>query len=128
MTFSMISSRDTESSISYSLSFTVSFGPPSKLWCSRNGTVFLENIREPHPQITREVIRSRYINSTHPDMTHVTIRPSPQSREVALYRCFVSVESRINIDHGDYDHDKKSTKSSTVTVTGECLLNKINYT
>ena len=123
MTFSMLSSRDTESNIKYSLFFNVSFGPPSRInYCTRNSIVFLNNIRGPHSQLTREVIRSRYINSTHPDMTHVTIRPSPQTREGATYSCQVIVESRVNIDSGMYDFDMKGSGVSTVTVIGECIL------
>ena len=121
MTFSMLSSRDTESNIKYSLSFNVSFGPPSRIHCSRNNVVFL-NVRGPRQQATLEVIRSRYINSTHPDMTHVTIRADPQSREGATYSCQVIVESRVNIDYGMYDFDMKGSGVSTVTVIGECIL------
>ena len=122
MTFSMLSSRDTESNIKYSLSFNVSFGPPSRINCTRNSIVFLNNIREPHSQLTREVIRPRYVDSTHPDMTHVTIRPDPQSREGAIYSCQVIVESRVNIDYGAYDFYMKGSGVSTVTVIGECIL------
>ena len=121
MTFSMLSSRDAESNISYSLSFNVSFGPPSRIYCTRNSIVFL-NTRGPHSQLTREVIRSRYIDSTLPDMTHVTIRPDPQSREGATYSCQVIVESRVNIDYGTYYFDMKGSGASTVTVIGECIL------
>ena len=72
MTLSILSSRDADPNIEYSLSFTVSFGPPSRIRCTRDGSV-LFNIRDPDPRVTREVIRSRYINSTQPDMTHVTV-------------------------------------------------------
>ena len=121
MTFSMLSSRDAESNISYSLSFSVSFGPPSRINCTRNNIVFL-NVRAPHSQLTREVIRSRYIDSTHPDMTQVTIRPDAQSREGATYSCQVIVESRVNIDYGYYDFYMKGSGVSTVTVISECIL------
>ena len=121
MTFSMLSSRDTESNIKYSLSFNVSFGPPSRINCTRNNIMFL-NVRGPRQQLTREVIRSRYIDSTHPDMTHVTIRPDPQSREGATYSCQVIVESRANIDYGTYGFDIKGSAVTTVTVIGECII------
>ena len=78
--------------------------------------------RGPRQQATREVIRSRYIDSTHPDMTHVTIRPDPQTREGATYSCQVIVESRVNIDYGMYDFDMKGSGVSTATVIGECII------
>ena len=121
MTFSMLSSRDAESNIKYSLSFNVSFGPPSRIYCTRNNVVLFYS-RGPHSQLTREVIRSRYIDSTLPDMTHVTIRPDPQSREEATYFCQVIVESRVNIDNGKYDFYMKGSGVSTVTVISECIL------
>ena len=83
----------------------------------------LLDIRGLHPQVTREVIRSRYISSTQPDMTRVTVRLDLQPRVGGTYTCTVTVESRINIVSHDYhhvyDYDPKGTGSSTVTVTGE---------
>ena len=118
MTFSLLSSRDTDSNIEYSLSFTVSFGPPSRVVCHRNN-ILLFFKRDSSSLLIREVIRSRYINSTLPDMSRVTVRPDPQPRVGATYTCTVTVESRINIDSGVYDFDEKGMGSTTVTVTGE---------
>ena len=74
-----------------------------------------------HPKLIREVIRSRYINSALPDMTHVTVRPDPQPRQVtvATYKCYVHVESRIDIHNTSYNFDEKGMGTTTVTVTGE---------
>ena len=126
MTLSILSSRDAVPNIAIAFSFNVSYGPPSRVLCQRIGTsgpvVTLFNTRDPNPKLDREVIRSRYINSTLPDMTRVTVRPDPQPREVtvATYTCFVHVESRINITSGMYDYDEKGMYgSTTVTVTGE---------
>ena len=70
--------------------------------------------------ITREVNRSRYINSTLPDMTRVTFRPDPQPRVGATYACTVTVESRKNIPHNNYDFDQIGEGSTTtVTLTGK---------
>ena len=119
MTLSILLSRDTDdSSIHIAFSFTVSFGPPSTIICRRNN-VQLFFIRGPNSRLTREVIRSRYINSTLPDMSRVTVRLDPQPRVGATYTCTVTVESRINIDSGVYDFDVKGMGSSTATVTGE---------
>ena len=81
MTLSILSSRDADPNIEYSLSFTVSFGPPSVVICYRDGSMFLHSVGLLHPQVTREVIRSRYISSTQPDMTRVTVRLDPQLQE-----------------------------------------------
>ena len=118
MTLSILSSRDADPNIEYSLSFTVSFGPPSKITCTRDGSVFLAK-RGPYHRVTREVIKSRYISSTQPDMTRVTVRLDPQPRVGATYNCTVTVEGRINIASGDYDFDIRGSGSSNVTVTGE---------
>ena len=129
MTLSILSSRDAVPNIAIAFSFNVSYGPPSRVLCQRIGTsgpgVTLLNTRDPNPNLAREVIRSRYINSTLPDMTRVTVRPDPQPREVtvATYTCFVHIESRINIASiasGMYDYDEKGMYgSTTITVSGE---------
>ena len=119
MTLSILSSRDADPNITISLSFTVSFGPPSRITCTRGSVELFRDIRNPDPQITREVIRPRYINSTHPDMSRVTVNLDPQPRVGAAFACTVTVEGRINIASGTYDFDVKGSGSSTVTVTGE---------
>ena len=121
MTLSILSSRDTDPNIAIAFSFNVSYGPPSRVLCERidEPSVQLLNIRGTNPKLIREVIRSRYINSTLPDMARVTVRPDPQPREVTTYKCYVHVESRINIQFNTYDFDEKGASSTTVTVTGE---------
>ena len=118
MTLSILPSRDADPNINYSLSFTVSFGPPSRIRCTRN-SVELFNTRDPNPRETREVIRSHYINSTHPDMSRVTLNLDRQLRVEPTYFCTVTVEGRSNIPLISYDFDVKGSGSSTVTVTGE---------
>ena len=41
-----------------------------------------DNIGLQGGQVTRDVIRSRYISSTEPDMTRVTVRLDPEPRGV----------------------------------------------
>ena len=118
MTLSILSSRDADPNITFSLSFTVSFGPPSRITCTHNSSLFL-SARDPNPLSTREVIRSRYINDTQPDMTRVTVRPDPQPRVGATFTCTVFVEGRTNILSGGYNFVQMGSGSSTVTVTGE---------
>ena len=40
MTLSLLTPRDTETNIMFTLSFTVTHGPPSEIRCSRNGAQF----------------------------------------------------------------------------------------
>ena len=84
----------------FTLTFTVSNGPPSRLNCDYNGNAFLNEYqsRENHPELSREVIRSHYINDSYPDMTRVTLtQTSP--RQPKTYTCTVTVEGRVNIDN-----------------------------
>ena len=122
MTLSILSSRDANPNIIFSLSFTVSNGPPSRIRCTRDSGELLD-IRGLDPRVTREVIRLRYMGNpvpTQPDMTRVTVRPDPQPRvQGATYNCTVTVEGRTGIDSGNYTISTLGSGSSTVTVTGE---------
>ena len=79
----------------------------------------LLSTRGPDPQLIREVIRSRYISTTQPDMTRVTVRPGPQPRSGGTHTCLVFVEGRVNINFGTYAFFQMGSGSPTVTVTGE---------
>ena len=116
MTLSVLSSRDAD----IALSFNVSFGPPSRITCTR-GSIELLNIRD-DPRLTREVIRSRYISPTEPDMTRVTVRLDTQPRVGATYTCTVTVESRGRdfLENGTgIEIVPVKSISTTVNVTGE---------
>ena len=112
MTLSILSSRDADPNIAITLYFNVSFGPPSRVECT-NGMSQIFSARS-HPDISREVIRSHYVNVTEPDMTRVTIRLSSLPKVGGTYTCTVTVESRVT--SGTYS---KGTGSSTATVTGK---------
>ena len=119
MTLSVLSSRDADIA-DIALSFTVSFGPPSRINCSRGSSELL-NIRD-DPRLTREVIRSRYISTTEPDMTRVTVRLDTQPRVGATYTCTVYVESRSRnfLEFGTgLEIVPVISRSTTVMVTGE---------
>ena len=124
MTLSLLSSRDTETNIMFTLSFNVSYGPPSMISCvyGNNIQLFESTVSRGTgiPEISREVIRSHYINSSHPDMTRVSITWT-QPREPRLYRCTVTVEGRVNIDNVNYNFDNKGSGTSTGSITGECM-------
>ena len=119
MRVSILSSRDTLSNIVLTLSFNVTFGPPSRVFCRYGSTTILNNKRD-HPNLSREVIRSQYVNFSQPDMTRVTVLVVLPIREEGAYFCQVIVEGRVNIASGVYAYDPKNTSTTTdVTVTGE---------
>ena len=120
MRISILTSRDTDPNVVFTLSFNVTFGPPSRVLCyhSSDSKAFF-NSRD-HPNLSREVIRSQYADS-QPDITHVTVKVDQPIREGRMYRCEVVVEGRVGIVSGTlYAHDTKgSIRSTNVTVTGE---------
>ena len=118
MTLSVLSSRDADPNITISLSFTVSFGPPSRIRCTHDSSMLLD-IRGLDPRVTREVIRSRYISNTQPDMTRVTVRPDPQPRLGGAFNCTVFVEGRTGIASDPYNITTLGSGSSTLTAIGE---------
>ena len=120
MRVSILSSRDTVSNFVLTLSFNVTFGPPSLVFCRYGSTTILKNKRAA-PNLSRKVIRYQYISSSQPDMTRVTIKVVQSIREVGTYACQVTVEGRVNIVSGTYSHDSKGSGAATVTITGECL-------
>ena len=70
---SVLSSRDADM-LTYTLSFIISFGLPSRISCHNPpGNQIIFDDGGGVPGISREVIRSRYISSSEPDMTRVTI-------------------------------------------------------
>ena len=116
MRVSILSSRDTENVV-FTLSFNVTFGPPSRVFCHNGGTIILYNARS-DPKFSREVIRSQY-NSSQPDTTRVTVKVTQYSRYKRTYACQVFVEGRKNIVSGSYNYDVKGNGTCNVTVTGE---------
>ena len=118
MRVSILSSRDTDPNVVFTLSFNVTFGPPSRVFCRYGSTTILNNGRD-HPNLSREVIRSQYVNSSQPDMTRVTVKVVQTTREGGDYACQVFVEGRVNIVSGTYKHSTKGSGVTEVMVTGE---------
>ena len=100
------------------LSFNVTFGPPSRVFCRYGSTTILNN-REDHPNLSREVIRSQYVSSSQPDMTRVTVKVVQSIRMKRTYICQVNAEGRMNIVSGTYDYLQKGYGTTTITVTGK---------
>ena len=117
MRVSILSSRDTDPNVVFTLSFNVTFGPPSRVFC-RYGSTTILNKRD-HPNLSREVIRSQYVNSSQADMTRVTVKVNQTTRVGRTYFCQVNIEGRMNIVSGSYDYLNKGDGTSTVTVTGK---------
>ena len=118
----LLTPRDTESNLMFTLSFTVSYGLPSRLSCNNN--LLNTNTRLPGiAALSREVIRSHYINSSHPDMTRVSIRVT-LPRTAVTYACTVYVEGRDNPEAGNmYDFRHMGNADTTAGITGECTTN-----
>ena len=119
MRVSILSSRDTDPNVVFTLSFNVTFGPPSRVFCRYGSTTILNNIRDDYSDLSREVIRSQYVNSSQPDMTRVTVQVDQPNIEKRTYLCEVTVEGRVNITSGVYNYDPKNTTTTTVTVIGK---------
>ena len=117
MRVSILSPRD-DPNVVFTLSFNVTYGPPSRIYCNKNNINFFN--KRADPTLSREVIRSQY-TSSQPDMTRVTLKVETSIREGAIYSCAAIVEGRVNIisGTGTYDHDKKGEGFSDVIVTGE---------
>ena len=116
MRVSILLSRD--ANVVFTLSFNVSFGPPSRIFCRFKNKTVLNNKRD-HPTLSREMIRSQYVNSSQPDMTRVTVKVVQTTREGGDYACQVFVEGRVNIVSGTYKHSTKGSGVTEVMVTGE---------
>ena len=121
MKVTIISSRDTDQNIVFTLSFNVTFGPPSRVLCSYNNQKFIA-VRGNHLNLLREVIRSRY-TSSQPDMTRITVMVDQPIREGRTYRCEVFVEGREGIVNGTYTYlpmgPPALNSSTNVTISGE---------
>ena len=121
MKLSLLTPRDTETNIMFTLSFTVSFGPPSWINCSLNGNEYYSkhNSTFKSPVVSREVIRSHYINSSYPDMTRVILTQTTP-KESSTYTCTVTVTGRNGVSTSSFNSVSKGSGTSTASITGEC--------
>ena len=118
MALTLLSSRDA-SNVVFKLSFNVSFGPPSRIYCT-TGMKHYNYDRSDSIGLFREVIRSQYVNSSLPDVTHVTIQVE-QLRKNRMYTCEVTVEGRTNIIVGPYNYESKGSRIFSVNIIGKRL-------
>ena len=117
MTLSIFSSRDADPNIMFRVSFNISFGLPSHIQCTRDGSNIYSG-RGIVSGVDYEVIRSQYISSSQPDMTRLSFNQT-RPRIAATYQCTVTVEGRRNIASGTYNFDALGSGTSSITVTGE---------
>ena len=118
--------KEAVSNLDFTLSFTVSNGVPSRLGCvDGSNTVLFSEVGSRGPfvsALSREVIRSHYINSSYPDMTRVNIARTGQLREAAMYTCTVYVEGRITPENRNtYNFRQMGNNVTTANITGECM-------
>ena len=123
MRVSILSSRDTDPNVVFSLSFNVTFGPPSLVFCvyiekGHNIKTFFFGARD-HPNLSREVIRSYFNTSSQLDMTRVSVKVQQTVKQGRMYECEVTVEGRSNIASGTLTLNKKGSGLTNVMVTGE---------
>ena len=119
MTLTLLHAKDITvgPNVSFSLSFNVSLGLPSRITCTRNSTTIRDG-RGVVSGLNYKVVRPLYVNTSQPEITRVSfeeIRP----RVGATYSCTVYVEGRVNITSGTYYFDQLGSATSTATVTGE---------
>ena len=128
MKLSLLTPRDAETNIMFTLSFTVSFGPPTEISCKLNDNAPFFSHTDSisiSPVVSCEVIRSRYIDSSNPDMTRVILTQTTP-RESSTYSCTVYVTSRTNIGIiagsglSSYRTIQEGSGTSTASITGEC--------
>ena len=126
MRVSILSSRDTVSNVVFTMSFNVTFGPSSHVYCVyiRKGqaikTPFFD-VRDDNTLLSRKIIRSHYGIISKPDITRVSVKVDQPIKGKRTYECEVTVEGRVNIISGTCTQDKKGSGISTVTVTGEWI-------
>ena len=123
MRVSILSSRDTDPKVVFTLSFNVTFGPPSRIYCVYTRikyfttTVFFD--KRDHPKLSREVISSYYGSVSQPDMTRVSVEVEQPIKEARTYECEVTVEGHVNIDNSTYTRVNKGSGITNVIITGE---------
>ena len=120
MTLTLLHTRDVTVgfNVSFRLSFDVSLGLPSRVTCTRNGTIIYSG-RGFVSGVNYEIVRPLYVSTSQPEITRVSFKET-QPRVAATYSCTVHVEGRANIASATtYDFDLLGSETSTATVTGE---------
>ena len=97
MKMTLVSARDATGNVNFTLSFNVSFGPPSRVRCRvGNGAEAVQILFDDGRGgvgIVRKVIRSHFVSSAQPDITRVSVSVSAP-RGARTYTCGLAVSRR----------------------------------
>ena len=116
MQFSLTSLRDADPP-EFTLRFNVSFGPPTLIKCA----VDESDLNISDKDMTREVVKTYFNDTTDPDMTrvHVTVR----QRIAGRYACTVSV----GIANHALNYSYIGTGIARANITGVCSAKQIVF-
>ena len=108
---------------SFSLSFTITFGLPSRMVCTRDGIDLgfenhLTGTRGQLSGVSYTVVNPLYIDNLQPPAVRISFYQSQIARTATTYSCTVYVEGRKNVN-GGYDFDQLGNVTTTATITGE---------
>ena len=108
---------------SITLSFTITFGLPSRMVCTRDGIDLgfensLTGTRGQLSGVSYTVVDPWYMDNSHPPAVRISFYQSQIARAATTYSCTVYVEGRKNITSG-YDFDQLGNGTTTATITGE---------
>ena len=117
MALTLLHTRDVSPNVQFRLSFNVSQGLPSRITCTRDGTIIHAG-RGFVSRVNYEIIRPLHVNTSQPEITRVSFEQA-RPRVGASYSCTVYVEGRTNITSTTYNFDQLGSATSTATVTGE---------
>ena len=128
MMVSILSSRDSVPNIVFTMTFDITFGPPSHVYCvysrkEETTKIPFFDVRDDITQLSRKIIRSYYGSDSQPDMTRVSVKVDQPIKEKRTYECEVTVEGIVNIAvSGILALDKKGNGLTSVTITGKRLI------
>ena len=112
MQFSLISPRDADPP-EFTLTFNVSFGPPTMVTCAVDET----NLNIGDRDVVREVVQT-YFNETSGDPDRTKVQVTLRQRIQGNYNCTVS----IGVANKTINYTHFSTGSSSANVTGMCYI------
>ena len=117
MTLSLLSKRDESPNVHFRLSFSVFFGVPSRILCTRDTTEIYSgegNVAG----VKYEVLRPLYTSSSEPLIDVSFEQVQTRTGAPYVYSCTVTAEGRRNIVSGSFNYDVLGSATSTATVTG----------
>ena len=122
MKLTLLTSNVADPPFPFRLSFTITFGLPSRMVCTRDGIDLgfensLTGTRGQLSGVTYTVVDPWYMDSLQPSVVCISFTQS-RTRATTTYSCTVYVEGRKNVT-GGYDFDQLGNGTTTATITGE---------